>query len=579
MSGHSPENEPIKSPDLIIIYLIDTLRPDHLGCYGYKRETSPNIDAFAGESVLFEKAYSQAPWTNPSVASLFTGLYPAYNGVMEKNQKLLSNLTTLADVLSSHNITNAGFVTNPWVSSFFGFNQGFQSYLDEKTDTPGATQAVVDYLRKMEPNSKHFIYIHVMDPHDPYSPPPPYDKLFDPEYKGAVTGENFDEWGANIPDEDKRHVISLYDGEIRSTDDAFGELIQRLRELGIYDRSLIMVTADHGEEFLEHQRWKHGRDLYESLIHVPLIIHFPEGALGGKRVSQTANLVDLFPTILDALDLEYKGHLQGSSLYPLLYGSGKIKRPVFSQESRVERELFSVVDDHYKLIDETTPEKRVRLFDLRKDPLEQTDISGSMPKQVEVMRNWGQKILEGAQTGVTLRLLGDGRPHRIQGSISTNGRFISSSGYQASPQDLIQISEDNKLLTWDFSLHEAVVLNMPDGTKTVPVYFPGEKGFRFKTDPENALLDFDLRLDGKPFPADLILFGKFGEHPSVMPFELYAKDSRLIMEAYSMPRNFSSPDNPLLKCLIWNIPGLSSAHEVDMTPEIKKRLKALGYLN
>ena len=247
-------------PPNVLFIVVDTLRWDHLGCYGYERNTSPSIDTLASESVRFERAYSAAPWTKPSVASMITGLYPSTHGAAQLKSILPASIDTLAELLSREGFQTAGVVSHLLVSALLGFGQGFDSYLESESrghdhvSTNGVTNQAIERLEKMAVDGRPFLlFVHYFDPHYNYLRHPEYG--FAAEAGGRLTGtENINQLRRmldSLTHEEIGFLLDLYDEEIRFTDAGIGRLLSRFRELGLYDDTLIILTSDHGEEFLE----------------------------------------------------------------------------------------------------------------------------------------------------------------------------------------------------------------------------------------------------------------------------------------------------------------------------------------
>jgi len=306
-------------PDVFII-IIDTLRADHLSCYGYDRLTSPCIDSLAAEGTLFTRCQAQSPWTLPSHATIWTGLTPVSHQAgrrADQTYGLDSELSTIATILKDNGYITGGFVNVAILRREFGFANGFDHYNINMTGHGRAGETVdevLTWLHENRGNPRPFlVVIHLFDPHSPYSPPPPFDTLFCPE---GVDG--FDSWeissdGTILNPEDKDHFVHLYDDEIRWTDSQIGRLFSGLRYLGMADNSIIIITSDHGEEFLEHGYVGHGHTLFQELLHVPLIIAAP-GVQHGVRDSSLTGQVDILPTLLYLLDIEHDGNFEGMNI-------------------------------------------------------------------------------------------------------------------------------------------------------------------------------------------------------------------------------------------------------------------------
>jgi hypothetical protein len=276
----------VKKPNIIIL-LADTLRADHLGKNGYSRNTSPVLDNFAAENVDFTYAVSPSSWTIPSVASLFTGLYPSAHGVMPRNRETISKLNddfeTLAEALKKEGYSTAAIAANFLVSAKFGLDQGFEQFDTARGETAERiTKRAINYLDHAKSlKNPFFLYVHYMDPHHPYQPPPPFNKMF-----AGPLGSYSPEVMADI---------SLYDGEIRFTDTQIGELLSWLKKQGLFENSIVIITSDHGEQFGERGHLGHGNKLFSEEVRVPLMI----SAKGMKtKINIPVSLVDIYPTLL-----------------------------------------------------------------------------------------------------------------------------------------------------------------------------------------------------------------------------------------------------------------------------------------
>jgi arylsulfatase A-like enzyme len=289
-------------PNLVLIS-IDTLRADHLGCYGYSRDTSPNLDRLALEGVLFEHAYAPAPWTLPSHASLFTGLYPAEHGVVKDTHRLDDRHVLLPEALAELGYRSAAIVsTVPYLRRSYGFKQGWVSYDDRSSFGPSKKWAIASNsekvyrgaLKQLDQLGKgpFFLFVHDYDVHANYVPPAPFDRLFGPPRSAELPSAK-DDWRAR-----RQRELPQYDGEIRWVDDWIGKLVEELRRRDLLEHTVIAVVADHGEEFFEHGFWGHGANLFDSVLHVPWIVRFPGARHAGTRIAAPVSLVDVPATLL-----------------------------------------------------------------------------------------------------------------------------------------------------------------------------------------------------------------------------------------------------------------------------------------
>ena len=317
-----------KEPPPVVLIVIDTLRWDRLSLSGYVRPTSPKIDRFAADAVVFERAFAPASWTRPSVAALLTGLDARKHGAVHWDEGL-GPVETLAENLARAGYRSQAWITNPFLKGG-GFDRGFDRF--EKLCLGrgfGVTGAEVTALVMAEAvvGPATLNWIHFIDPHDPYQPSEAARADLVRPYAGTASGETRFVRGPLMSGEflpsaeDVGYLSDLYDAEIRTVDQAVGKLLDWLRSTGAYDRALVVLTSDHGEEFREHGGWLHGFTLYEEQIHVPLIIK-PPSSLGAAvgRHSQPVSLLDVVPTVLEIASLPLPEGLDGRSLVPDLLG-------------------------------------------------------------------------------------------------------------------------------------------------------------------------------------------------------------------------------------------------------------------
>ena len=383
-------------PTHVFVYMIDTLRPDHLGAYGYRRPTSPHIDAFARDATLFVDAVAQSSWTRPAVASIFTGLHPPTHGVVQATLALEEGLPSLPEILQDLGYQTWGIITNGNVAPDFGFGRGFERYHYLREGQSGEMHQLSDRVNELlfgwldarERQGPLFLYLHSTDPHSPYTPRSPFrEKLAgavsDPEagtraYMRRLQLGEAPERGA------AQFVRSLYDAEIAFNDASFGAFIEKLKELDLYASSLIVLLSDHGEAFAEHGSWQHGTTLYEEVVAIPLVIKFPHGLGRGEVVTTTARQVDVLPTILEVLGHELPARLEGRSLLSELDGQGGPATSVtaFSHLARRRGEWTTATQGQRKLIRTTFAgdgSQHVRLFELQDDPTERSDVAALHP--------------------------------------------------------------------------------------------------------------------------------------------------------------------------------------------------------
>jgi arylsulfatase A-like enzyme len=359
-----------QKPNIILI-VIDALRSDHLPAYGYSKNTAPFMTQLASKGVIFDRAYAVAPWTAPSIASIFTSLYPFQHGltmgllaqkqlIKKKPElrfhRLPDTIMTLAEMLEKAGYQNLGVTTNQNISSYLGMNQGFHTLeICPRARAEKIYKTFQDISKKMDRKKPYFLYLHFMDVHMPYSI-----KLTHEE----ETGDR------------NRDFIKLYDLELEYLDRNIKELFAAN---GWQNNTLIIITADHGEEFNEHGKRGHGKSLYREVLQVPFIFYYPSGFPGGRKISENVSNFDIMPTINEILGSPPIKNVSGVSLLPLLQGK-KVdfsKRNIYAHlhlknYGKNDLVIKSVIQGDYHYIYEY-PNKRM-LFRLSSDPLEQKNI-------------------------------------------------------------------------------------------------------------------------------------------------------------------------------------------------------------
>ena len=299
LSANDPERE---QPKLILISM-DCLRADHVGVYGYERDTTPSIDRLAEDAVLFETHIAASSTTLPTHMSMFTGLTPSEHGANNRHQ-LNRSVAYLPELLSQSGMQVDGVVSGAYLAQNFGFERGFHTYLSLRR--PRASETVDAALRVLDRTGgqAQFFFLHFIDAHWPYDPPETMRERFGPIRTDVPRLQN--KVLKQIPPdgpEEIRQAIDLYDAEIAYADGELGRFLDELKARDLYDSSFIVLTADHGEAFHEHGTWQHGWTLYEEIVHVPLLIKFPESSKTG-RVSSLTSQVDIFATILNRIGVE-----------------------------------------------------------------------------------------------------------------------------------------------------------------------------------------------------------------------------------------------------------------------------------
>lgn len=421
----SSRSSPQRQPN-VFVYLIDTLRADGLSLYGARRPTSPRIDEFARDSVSYLHAGAPSAWTLSSTASLLTGVFAFRHGLMNGERKHYArDVPVLASALREGGYATVGISHSFLVSPSYGLDEGFETFLwrDELNGRKPLSQEIrrrlVDWLTTTWPRNRPlFAYVHTVDPHSPYSPSGS-DLKFAQAAPGTLPDSEYlphefmmKGYGSNP--KDVAHLRALYEGEIHHADAEFGRFLDLLKFLDLYDDSLIVLTADHGEEFGEHGGFDHGRTLYEELLHVPLVVKFPGDRWKGSTVSSSVSLVDLAPTILDVAGVDRSRlHLDGRNVTP----------PAAVDPSSRQRILFSEIDvspgpglaavnckairiSDLKCIfnvlgtdqfSKSAPTWTV--FDLARDPAERSPLSpqsAQYSRSIDILKRWVTAEVKGA---------------------------------------------------------------------------------------------------------------------------------------------------------------------------------------
>lgn len=398
------QKENLRDRPNVILISVDTLRADHLGCYGYGPETSPVIDGLAQRAVLFEEVVAASPWTLPSHVSMVTSLYPASHGCsLVGGAKLQRRITTLAEILRNGGYRTRAITTILYLTQIYGFEQGFESLLALGNRAPAerVTDEAIEWL-KGHREDRFFLFLHFYDPHTDYTPPPGYVERFDPDYTGPIDGTvpNLLEHQEEMTQEDLANLVARYDGEIAYVDHELGRLFDQIREMGLSENSLIVLTSDHGEEFREHGSFGHGFTLYDEQLLVPLLISWPGRLREGHRAKETVQLIDIVPTILDLIGLgDLPGSLEGVTLMRHCTGSEPVSalpRDAFSQTQLGEKELYSDRVQGAKAIFDATSDDW-ELYNLVSDPGETTNLAATDPERLSAFSSRLDPYIEHAR--------------------------------------------------------------------------------------------------------------------------------------------------------------------------------------
>jgi len=394
----APAGAPAAPAPNIVIVVIDCLRADHVGAYGYGRATTPNLDRLAAEGALFERAITQANWTRPSVASLLSGLYVGQHrvpgGSDERDQvvadlgnrilhgnRLSADFTTLAEALQSHGYATGAFINQAQMPPEMQFDQGFDHYdADKKSDR----QAVRQFAEWLPKQDRFFAYVHLLGLHYPYIPRARHD-VFRTSYELLPSGESTTAerralGQRTIEDADLPELVALYDGALLGLDAQLGKVTKALARAGVANDTLLVVTSDHGEAFREHGHMFHGGDnLYEEVLRVPLVMTWANGIEAGTVVTEPAQLIDVMPTLMEFAGIRQLDGPAGRSLAQDLRGESGAGFAL--AESTITPGRKAVYRGRHKFIFDLDRET-VQVYDLAADPAELEDLAPSIDEQM-----------------------------------------------------------------------------------------------------------------------------------------------------------------------------------------------------
>ncbi len=400
----TPTRRVPEAPPNIVLIIVDALRSDHVSSYGYQRETTPNLDRLMAEKgVRFTDATSTAPWTCPANAAIMTGRLPSSIGVswQTMGNSVPWRENTLAELLHKAGYYTAGFANTYCLKGKLGFAQGFDIYDDSLSNHTAADKAHAEMVNArvmswfdgraadLESSGKPlFLFIYYFDPHGWYNPLPPYDTLFDAGYTGGLTPDVYRDGqvvvsGEFVPTErDLEHLIAMYDGEIAYWDTYFSEMMAYLEAMGVLENAIVVVTADHGELFGEHNTWAHGSNLYEEVLRVPLLVSYNGVLYDNQVITSPVQSMDVMPTLLEFAGIAVPNDLDAVSLRSqLMGGENNPGRTVFSEVSALNNKnsvlywtaprfaMQAVRHDGWKLITQKNRPEEDALYFLQQNSL------------------------------------------------------------------------------------------------------------------------------------------------------------------------------------------------------------------
>ncbi len=579
----------------VILFLIDTLRADHLGCYGYERNTSPHLDALAQEGILFEQCLAQSTWTKPATASILTGVYPSSHGATYFESVLDTSVNTIAEILKENGYATAAFVANGFIfDKSVGFDRGFDSFeafqgvkdpeTGEKIGHARAEDLVTSALDWVSKRSTDdfLLYVHVVDPHSPYGAPEPFTTRFsETEYTGNITGQfgsNRIEPGVDsLSAADWQHLRDLYDGEIAYTDSQFDRLLSGLKSEGLLEKSNIVVVSDHGEEFYDHQGIGHPPTMFQEVVRVPLMVRLPflDEIFRGRTSDLLCRQIDVLPTILDAVGIANPPGLQGISLLPRAFGMKPESIPIALSE--VDKDGYfrkAVVSGNMKYVRSWTPYGAEYLFDLEKDQGEQTNQIDSGHPDADRLRSVLDAYMNHTDLGFTIVVYNkDEEMVPLRGALRTFTEPLSSA------TALFTERRNPSSKEGDYP----VTQRSGEGKKGENFYLTrfqfevealGQDGLSFRTGEETKSVEMYFSVDGEPLPVSQIRFGAKGTRPETNPFTVHLDDIEALVGG-SMSQVFPQKDGLIVH--IFKSAG-SRSGTAELDADTLENLKALGYL-
>ena len=552
----------------VLLIGVDTLRRDPLMMYGGNPLITPRIGRLSREATTFTRAWSQAPWTVPSFASMITGRYPADISPTLATDQLPNSAETLGEMLLAEDFATMTICGNAYLGNEnSGFQQGMESLWYRLSATPSdSVEKAKEFIDRSD-GRDWFLFLHFMDPHGPYDPPEEYiDKLCDPTYSGEYRSSFEDglEWqlATERPsDEDIERVRCLYDAEVADLDQAIGDLLLYLRQKDIHDDTLVILAADHGEEFFEHGEFEHGQSLYEEMVHLPLVVWGREFTPGMMLDTPVANL-DIAPTILSFLGEPYSD-LPGVPLQEVASGNASRNRIILGEGNlrRSSHRKFAVQWPYKCILDFFTGE--TWLYDLENDPDELHDVDEQFPTLTEQLAREMILKMPPSQTMFAISMLGypEGGPRWFSGTIKVPagvGAAIDS-GFL----DTDDFSIDGETINFRFSSETTV----EDPIKAL-IIVPA---------PGGDTIEVSLLSDGMVQPD------RFYPYASAEA----ATGGSATVRVYDLPWPAQLPPDAMerpVACYIIGIPGFPRGEETgfehrELDPQTLEELRALGYIN
>jgi arylsulfatase A-like enzyme len=498
---------------LVIVYLVDTLRADHTSPYGYTRDTTPELSKFAKDAVVFESAIAHASWTKPSVASLMTSRLPSRHRAVQLRDPLDAGQVTLAEMLDARGFATGAVIANSVVyAADSNFQQGFAVFeglhgeegrRSKIVDTRLVVDRALEFLDTRR-GLPAFLYVHTMDPHVPYAPPPPFDTMFDPkplpDHPGVDPRTDFKE------PLDRDRLVAQYDGDIAYGDKQFGRFVDELKRRGVYDDALILFVADHGEEFLDHGGWLHGRSVYDELIKVPMIVKFAGNRGAGTRKAQMVALSDVLPTVLEGVGLPVPDPpaIIGRPLQGVAFSNAP-EQTVVSEISHRGFVSSGIRTGQAKYIRRFSPQTDELYFDLAQDPKEQTNRMADSPPGARKLRAAVEATMQVTPYRYALRALSP-QPQTL--ILETPGWIEGVETAGLGLREKAELRNNGRIL-------EVTLAPKPGQPRDV----------FFRVRPVGVPVTLNGRFEGRALVASDVFVGESSTHPSALPFSLPGLDA------------------------------------------------------
>ncbi len=572
---------PKQTPPSVIVILLDTLRQDHLGSYGYSRPVSRHLDAFARDAVRFTGLVPSSSWTRPSVASLLTSTYPGVHGAVDRGERIRPGLTWIADAFEAAGYETEGIMTNPNCVPMWGFGNEFDRFVDMGTEqwhTLDDKEAMLRASRSIRnaAGRPQFLYVHALAPHEPFTPPEPFKSQF------ATT--------ADLPEgeaRDRKEAVDLYDAEIAYFDSLFREFVADLKSAGVYDSSVIVFVSDHGEEFWDHGGFGHGKTLYEEQLRVPLLMKLPNNRRAGTVEDAMLEMVDIAPTLLDLAELPPQASFQGTSFAPLFSGGPWTKSLGYASLRLDDKSMESSKTASLKFIQDLAAGSEA-WYDLATDPKE-LEAFDAPPAEAGAVKTYARTV--GAMGAAGLHIM---ITHDASAALGVTGTVVSAGAGSAEatlryPEELSDLETTADGVRFALTMPEAADPRRPSAQWLKSV--EASELFReiieqldqsIASEQDYAELVVPLSLgdevritltfDQAGLAEENVFLGRDGTHATLDGAPLNINDLIAAPFAYdpaALPRRSA--------VYIWYVAPAESISDESLDPALRESLRALGY--